>query len=93
MNWARTQARIDATAAPKGHTTSTLGRRDITHFEPDDLSYLKGLKDTLAAAGLMPPGTRTNPHARIDARQLSRARAVKARLEEAFNPNKKRHRG
>jgi len=81
MNWARTQAGIDAAAASRPRTTSRPGRREITHFEPDDLSYLRGLKETLAAAGLMPPGTRTDPNALINPRMLNRARLVKARWD------------
>jgi hypothetical protein len=56
-------------------------RREITHFEPDDLNYLRGLKETLAAAGLMPPGTRTDPNAPINPRMLNRARLVRARWD------------
>jgi hypothetical protein len=58
----------------------------ITHFEPDDLGYLRGLKTTYEIAGLMPRGTRANGP--VSAKALQRARMVKARLEELFNPKK-----
>lgn len=88
MSWAESQARIDATAAHRGHATSTLGRRNISHFEPDGLGYLRGLGATYAAAGLMPPSTRSD--GRISERMLQRARAVKARLDDLMNPNRRK---
>lgn len=91
MSWALTQARINLAAERKRQPPHDEKERPaITHFEPADLGYLKTLKATYAAAGLMPPGTRTN--GRISVAMLKRAKAVKLRMDELLKPKKRGNR-
>lgn len=76
MSWSRTQARVDHAAAKKA---ATYNRPPVTHFAPDDLSYLRALKSTLTAAGLMPLAGRYN--GLVSEKMYRRACAVRERLD------------